>query len=225
VFGVLPLLLGGAVVAKTFVNAQQQTSNDDFAAKAWHNLRTDQIFPDHLMDTSINDTTQGWSRQVIAPETSCAEAFRKDLADSAAGYGCTTALRATYIDIGGTMAVTIGVGVVGSYQQANDLAAEYDWASDPGPLVYPVAMDGTLAARWTKELAMKGGATSVGLSTNSPPYFAAITVGPADGSRSVGTLPGEWAGDGKGEGMIYQEVASQLVTAYARTFSETMSGR
>jgi hypothetical protein len=225
VFGVLPLLLSGAVVVKTFSNAQQQIPNNAFAATAWHNLRTDEIFPDHLAISTVGDNAQGWSRQGIAKEGSCAEAFRKDLAEAAAGDGCTTALRATYVDIGGTMAATIGVGVVGSYQQAGDLADQFDWASDPGPMVYPVAVAGTPAAQWNKDLAMKGGTATVGLSTNSPPYFAAITVGPTDGSRSVGKLPGEWASDGKSEGTTYWHVASQLVTAYANQFDETMVGR
>jgi hypothetical protein len=105
---------------------------------------TVEIFPDHIMDSTIGDNALGWSRQGIAKESSCAEAFRKDLAEAAAGYGCTTALRATYTDIGGTVAATIGVGIVGSYQQASDLTAQFDWASDPGPMVFPVAVAGTL---------------------------------------------------------------------------------
>jgi hypothetical protein len=225
VFGALPLLAGAAIAVKAFINAGQQQSNPAFAAKSWHNLRTDQIFPDYLSDLSINDKSQGWSRQGIAKETSCTEAFRSDFAKSAEDAGCTTALRATYVDIGGTMAATIGIAVAGSYRQASDLAKEYDWAANPGPLVYPVAVPGTPAASWNKALAMSGGAAVVGLSTDSLPYAVAITVGPADSARAFGTLPGEWSTDAKDEKTTYWSVGSELISAYGRTLPLIVEGK
>jgi hypothetical protein len=224
VIGIFPVLAGVAVVAKNFINARQQTSNDAFVPKAWHNLRTDEVFPDHIGTPGTHDESQGWSRQGIAKEASCAEAFRADFAKSAAGFGCTTALRATYVNIGGGMAATLAIGVVGSYQQANGLAAQYDWAADPGPMVFPVAVAGTAAAQWDKKQAMAGGAVVVGLSNVGPPYVAAITVGPVDDSRDYRTLPGEWKANARGEHSIYWHVASELVTAYARQFDATMVG-
>jgi hypothetical protein len=225
VFGILPLLLGGALFVKGFINTQQQISNPAFPAVAWHDLPTDQIFPDHLMDSSVDDTTLGWSRQGIAKESSCADAFRADVAKSATDQGCTTALRATYVDISGRVAVTIGLGVTGSYEQATGIANQFDWSTDPGPLVIPVMVDGTPAAHWNENLALAGGASGVGLSTDSPPYFAAISVGPTDGSRSIGKLPGDWAMDGKNEVASYAELAGELVSSYTRDFDDTLEGK
>jgi hypothetical protein len=224
-FGSLPLLAGAAIVAKNFLNAQQVLSNDAFAKVAWHNLRADEIFPDHIGTPGTADESTGWSRQGIAAETSCDKAFRADFAKAAAALGCTTALRATYVDISGTLAATLAIGVVGSYDQATDLSGQFNWADDPGPLVYPVPVAGTPAAKWNKTLAMAGGSEGVGLSNVGPPYVAAVTVGPLDASRDYRTLPGQWASDVRGQHQTYWHMASLLVTAYARQFDDVVVGR
>ncbi|WP_327119070.1 hypothetical protein OHB12_12325 [Nocardia sp. NBC_01730] len=217
ILGVFPVLLGCGVMVKAIINGQQVTTNNAFAAVAWHNLTSDQIFPDYLTDISIGDHLQGWSRQSIANETSCAEAFSRDFAAKLAGAGCKTALRATYVDMGGTMAATLGVAVVDSYQAADAVNQEFNWSAGTGPLVYPVAVPNTPAASWNKDLAMAGGAAAIGLSTTSPPYLAAISVGPVDNSRSWTSLPGQWSSDARSQKRIFQDVSNQVIAAYARS--------
>ena len=72
---------------------------------------------------------------------------------------------------------------------------------------------------------MAGGAEVVGLSNVGPPYVAAVTVGPVDGSRDYRTLPGQWSRDARGEHQIYWNVAVRLVTAYALQFDKVLVGR
>ncbi|WP_406044566.1 hypothetical protein OG799_08835 [Micromonospora sp. NBC_00898] len=226
VLGVVPLLLAGALTFAAVKNHRIQVSNDAFAAVAWHNLRSDEVFPDFLQDTSLaRQQPPGWSRQGMAKASDCSQALAEELAKAAVAQGCTTALQATYVDIGGEMAATVALCVVGSYQQAGAVVAQFDVASAPGPMVYPVAVPGTAAAGWNKKLAYAGGTHAVGLSTNSPPYFVAITVGPLDARRQYGRLPGDWAISGRGERKVYQGVADDLLGAYARAFDMTVSGR
>ncbi|MFB9903808.1 hypothetical protein [Allokutzneria oryzae] len=223
--GVLPLLLSGAIVGQAISNSRQLISNKAFVPKAWHNLRTDEIFPEHLGARAGRAEQPGWSRQAIAKESGCAEALRTDFGKSAMAQGCVTTLRGTYVDIGGTFAITLAVVVVGSYEQAQLVAEEYFWATDPGPLVQPVAAPGTPAAEWTKDKPIAGGATSVGLSTNRPPYVVAVSVGPADGSRDVRSLPGEWKGDSQGEARVYQNVVADVLNDFAIGFNDIMRGK
>jgi hypothetical protein len=222
----LPLLLGVGIVAKAYSNHQIQISNDAFVAGAWHNLRTDQVFPDYLAYSVADKGSRAWTRQGIAKESSCEEALRKDFAAAATAKGCKTTLRATYVDIGGDVAATMAVIVFGSNDDAKAVAnEEFNYANGPGPLVFPVAVPGTPAAKWTKDRALAGGAQKVGLSIYDEPYVVASSVGPADGSRAVGKLPGQWKIDGKGETRTYADLSNDLVITFALNFDEAMTGK
>ncbi|MEV2218261.1 hypothetical protein AB0E01_00085 [Nocardia vinacea] len=218
ILGVFPVLLGCGVIVKAIINGQAVTTNNAFAAVAWHDLTSEQIFPDYLTDISIGDNLQGWSRQSIAKETSCAEAFRQDFAEKLASSGCKTALRATYVDIGGTVAATLGVAVVNSYEAADAVSLQFPWNdAGTGPLVYPVAVPNTPAASWNKDLTMAGGAETIGLATTSPPYVAAISIGPVDNSRTWTSLPGQWSSDARSQKRIFQDLSTQVLLAYTRS--------
>ncbi|MCW3816290.1 hypothetical protein ONA91_17740 [Micromonospora sp. DR5-3] len=219
---IFPLLLGGVVVLQAYKNHQIQVSNDAFAPVAWHNLKADQIFPDYLGWPRGDEETRAWSRQGIAKEASCNEALRKDFAKAVAAKGCKTALRATYVHIGGDVAATIALVVLDSSGEAEAVAEEFSWAKDPGPLVFPVAVPGTLAAKWVKERALAGGASGVG---GDLPYVAAISVGPADGTRDIGVLPGEWRLDGEEETQGYSNTSDILLRGFAHELDSTIMGR
>ncbi|MFI7607360.1 hypothetical protein ACIBTV_19755 [Micromonospora sp. NPDC049366] len=223
VLGVCPALAGVGVIVKAYSNHRIQIKNDAFMAVAWHNLRTDEIFPNQV---DLADGGAPWTRQGIAEETSCDKAFRADFAKLlAARTTCTTALRATYVDVGGATAATIGVAVVGTYQEARDVTSgEFAAQERPGPLVFPVAVKNTPAARWSKELAWAGGAVPVGLDVGPTPphYVAAITVGPTD-PRDYGALPDQWAPSARGERLAYVDLARALIPAYSAHLYEVMS--
>jgi hypothetical protein len=219
---VFPMLIGGVVVLQAYKNHQIQVSNDAFAPVAWHNLKAEQIFPDYLGWPHGDEETRAWSRQGIAKETSCTEALRKDFAAVATAKGCKTVLRATYVHIGGDVAATIALVVLDSAGEVEAVTEEFYWAKDPGPLVFPVAVPGTPAAKWVKERALAGGATGVGGGT---PYVAAISVGPADGSRDIGVLPEEWRLDGEEETHGYSSTSDILLRGFAHELDNTIMGR
>ncbi|MEU5721284.1 hypothetical protein ABZ783_05610 [Micromonospora sp. NPDC047738] len=217
------MLIGGVVVLQAYKNHQIQVSNDAFNPVAWHNLKTDEIFPDHLGWPRRDEETRAWSRQGIVEETSCKEALRKDFAEALTAENCKTALRATYIHIGGDTAATVAVIVLDSFDEAEPVLEEkFFWAKDPGPLVRPVAVPGTPAAMWVKERAFTGGAAGVGLDM---PYMVAISVGPADGTRDIGALPGEWKLDGRHETQSYWETSNTLLMGFARELDYAITGR
>ena len=222
----LPLLLGGGIIAKAYSNHQIQVSNDAFVPVAWHNMRTDQIFPDYIGYSISDKGTRAWTRQGIAKESSCEEALRKDFAELATDKGCKTTLRATYVDIGGDIAATLAVIVFGSNDDADAAANdEFNWAAAPGPLVYPVAFPGTASAKWTKDHAYAGDAEKVGLDIYDEPYVVAGSAGPADGSRPVGKLTGQWKSDSRGELSAYRNLVNNLVTTFALNFDTAMTGK
>jgi len=221
-----PLLLGCGIVAKAYSNHRIQVSNDAFAPVAWHNLRTDQVFPDHIGYSIADKDSRAWSRQGIAEESSCEQALRKDFAATATDNGCKTTLRATYVTIGGDVAATMAVIVFGSNEDADAVAnEEFNYANAPGPLVFPVAFPGTPAATWTKDHAYAGGAQKVSLSIYDAPYVVAASIGPVDGTRPVGKLTGQWKSDSRGEFRAYQDVASNLVLTFALNFDTAMTGK
>ncbi|MET7748397.1 hypothetical protein [Micromonospora sp. NPDC005367] len=222
-FGVVPLLLAGVATFVVVKNHRIQTGNDAFAAVAWHNLRTDEVFPDFLKDTTVVlEQPPGWSRQGIAEQKDCRGVLADKLTEAVVAQGCVSVLRATYVHIGGDMAATVALCVVGSYQQATEIEEEF--SSENAPMVVPLAVPGTAAAAWNRKLAYAGRARSVGLDTNSPPYVAAVTVGPLH-ARQYGKLPGEWAISGRAEQKLFQGVADEVVGAFARSFDNLANGR
>ncbi|GIG92279.1 hypothetical protein [Plantactinospora endophytica] len=225
VLGVLPLLAAGGLVFSAVKNHRIQTGNDAFIPAAWHNLRTDEIFPDLLRDPAAGaGQSTGWLRQGIAEQSGCKEALVERLAEVAVAQGCTAVLRATYVDAGGEAAATIALCVLGSNDQA--LAIERSGfsvvADRPGPMVVPVAVPKTAAAGWRTKLGYGGG-------TDSPtlfgPYLAAITVGPTDPDRRYGDLPAGWTATEEQELRIYQTLAMDLLGAYSRSFDRAVNGR
>ncbi|MCF6526472.1 hypothetical protein [Streptomyces sp. JJ36] len=222
VLGALPLLLGVVIEGNNLRNSSRQVPNPDFERVAWHNLRSDEIFPGRITETTTAVTVQGWSRQGIAEESSCEEALRKDLAEAVAPAGCTTVLRATYVDLSGDMALTLGVVVLGSDQEATRIAEQFRVSVDPGPLVYPARFPGTAAAQWKAELAVGGAAQPV---SEEGPYLAVVSIGPTDDSRTVGRLPAPWTDQGAQEERRWGNVGDQVLDSYTQALAANAEGR
>ncbi|MFY1616093.1 hypothetical protein [Micromonospora sp. WMMD736] len=230
-FGVLPLLAAGGVTFTAVKNHQIQTGNDAFIPAAWHNLRTDEIFPDLLREPSASgrpdsggQPAPGWVRQTIAEESDCRTALTAGLAEAATAHGCTTVLRATYVDAGGEAAATVALCVLGSHDDV--LAVERSGfsvvADHPGAVVIPVPAAKTAAAGWRASRGYGGGAMSP---TLFGPYLAAITVGPTDPDRRYGDLPGQWKSSGRTETRVYRSLAIDLLYAFSHSFDEAVNGR
>ncbi|MBA4864412.1 hypothetical protein H1V43_24265 [Streptomyces sp. PSKA54] len=230
VFGVLPLLGAALTVYQNFKNAKQQNSNDAFIPKAWHNLKSDELFPDRLTHETVDGKSHMWARQGIAKETSCKEAFPADFVNNVMADRCKFVLRATYTDLGGEMAATIGLVVAGSPDQAREIVSEIDKDQSEKltkvhvPTVRPFAVPGTPAAEWSEAMGIGGASEQVFMVPESP-YAVTITIGPTDPSRSVGQLPEPWDLMAHREKRPYRGVAENLANIYAQDLQRTVQGK
>lgn len=228
-FAVLPLLGASLTVYKALQNAQDRNSNDAFVPKAWHNLRSDEIFPDQLVHKAAGGDIQLWARQGISKGTSCTEAFPAGYADSVMADSCKRVLRATYIDPGGDMAATIGLVVANSPAQATEIESEINEDQSEGlretrfSTVRPFAVSGTAVAGWSDDMAIGGASGSIFIPDS--PYTVAVTVGPTDSARTVGQLPDPWDFLGYQEKYPYRDVAKTLADSYARDLRKTVLGK
>jgi hypothetical protein len=224
-FAVLPLLGAALTVYKAIQNAQDRNSNDAFVPKAWHNLRSDELFPDRLVHQSADSDVQLWARQGI----SCKEAFPAGYADNVMADSCKLVLRATYIDPGGDMAATIGLVVAKSPAQATEIESEINEDQSEGlretrvPTVRPFAVSGTAAAGWSDGMAFGGASKQIFIPDS--PYTVAVTVGPTDSARAVGQLPDPWDFLGYQEKYPYRDVAKTLAHSYADDLRKTVLGK
>ncbi|AZQ37789.1 hypothetical protein EJ357_33600 [Streptomyces cyaneochromogenes] len=229
VFCVLPLLGTALTVYKTIKSAKEQNSNDEFIPKAWHNLRSDEIFPARIATDSTVGGAKIWARQGIAKESSCKEAFPADFADNVMESSCKLVLRATYTDLGGDMAATIGLVVAKSSGTAKVIDAKISKEQSEGvgearlPTVLPFAVPGTQTADWGEKAGIGGASAQVFLPDS--PYTVTTTTGPTDPARSVGQLPEPWGFVGYEERYPYRDVAKALATIYASDLRRTVLGK
>ncbi|WP_419994300.1 hypothetical protein [Streptomyces boninensis] len=227
--GAFPLLGGLAVVAAAVNNAQRTETNPEFAAKAWHNLKSDEIFPAHLKDTSIMQENTGWTRQgILRKGFSCDGNLNEPFKKQAASAGCKQVLAATYTDDTGKYAATVALVVIGSYKASQPLAAKFDEAVNARrttdlvkPPVRPIAVPNTPAAQWR---AYGGAVSAVTTVDENAPYAVAVTAGHTDLKRKYGYLPGVWADQGPGEVRLFPKMAEELAGIFSRTFPRTMEG-
>lgn len=230
VLGVFPLLAGLAVLAAAVKNARHDEANPAFPARAWHNLRSDQIFPAHLEDTSVIQENTGWTRQgILRKGFSCAENLDGPFLKQAESAGCRNVMAATYTDDTGKVAATVALVVIRSQKAAESLAAEFEETAEAGrttdlvkPPVKPIAVPETPAAQWR---AFGGHVDAVGLSDTDAPYVVAVTAGPTDLKRDYGRLPGDWEDQGPAEVRLFPQAADDLAGIYSRSFPSVIEGK
>lgn len=228
VFGVFPLLGSALTVYKTIQDSKEQNSNDAFIPKAWHNLRSDDIFPARFTSRTVGDDSKVWARQGIAEGASCKEAFSTDFSGNVAD-GCKFVLRATYTDVAGEMVATIGLVVANTPAAAEAIESRIERiqsdavGSERAPTVRPFAVPGTQAAAWSEKMGIGGAATQVYMPDS--PYTVTITTGPTDPARPVGHLPEPWAFIGFEERAPYRNTAKALAAIYADDLRRTVLGK
>ncbi|MEU0744214.1 hypothetical protein [Streptomyces sp. NPDC006134] len=228
--GVVPLLGAGFTVFKNFQNAAQRDSNDAFIPAAWHNMASDELFPDRLTWITTAGTHQLWVRQGIAEKAdSCEDTFTEYLVRKALKDRCKLVLRATYTDLGSEMTATIGLVVAGSVDDALSIASSIERGQSEAsnslrvPTVRPLAVPGTPAAEWSDDMAFGGAAQK--LFTAGSPYLVAVTTGPTDSARSVGELPEPWDVMAHREKQPYRSMAEALAWVYAEDLDRRMRGK
>lgn len=168
-------------------------------ATRWQRLPAGSIFP-ATVSYLTSDGLRATARQVgIAPRASCSAAADPAAATVLRRQGCVTVLRATYLDVSGTLAVTVGVAVMPSPAAAQAVVNAV--MSEPGP-------PGLRAVRFPQTTASLFGNAQRGrrdVAASHGPYAYFYAAGYTDG-RPVGNRSGPAPGD-LGNGVL-----SQIVT-------------
>jgi len=170
------------LLPRHFTAAQRRQISDWEMERRWRVLPTGKIFPASVSYTvpgadlnSSDALTLQAQRLAISPAVRCADAFEPNAERVLSLLGCSTVLRATYLDASGSMVATITVTVLPGSAAAR---AAYDGlpdtaAGEPGPaLAFPVA--GTPAAGFGEaERQLSAGAAA-------GPYVILSTTGFSD---------------------------------------------
>jgi len=205
-----------AVLPRQFTAAQRRQISDWEMQRRWRVLTAGKIFPASVSypvsAADLNSTSSlilQAQRLAISPVSSCAAAF-----DPAAGrvlsqHGCSTVLRATYLDASGSMVATIAVAVMPGSTAAmsayNGLPGTA--AGEPGPAqAFPVP--GTPAAGF--------GDAERRLSSieHAGPYVILSTAGFTDGRSPVGVTTDAYVSE------EMTSLASGLVGSVAKVLGE-----
>jgi hypothetical protein len=168
------------------------------AVSHWSYLPAGQVFPATVSYVTSDGIRTTAHRVGIAPAASCAAAFDASVATVLHQYRCRTALRATYLDASGTMAVTVAIAVMPASTAAGQAAAALSTGAHAGALVpaFPgtaASQFGTSQRAWFQMLDQES-------------YLVFATAGYADGRPGASTSSGGPAGLG-------QPVAQRLMAA------------
>ncbi|RAJ74924.1 hypothetical protein K377_06691 [Streptomyces sp. PsTaAH-137] len=225
VVGVLPVLIGAGLFAANVKDARITKFNDPYADVAWHNLKSDVLFPDKVSDVHSRYENPGWVRQGIAQPAKCDEALSGKLLQQATDGGCKTVLRATYVDNGGESVATVSLIVLRNTAASQQLSDQYpdpnsDEPASPDVTPYPVAK--TPASEWSKRSALVGSVSGVVAGTTPTPYVMALSMGSVDTQRDWGHLPEPWAFTQKHETQQYGRLADAVATISAAHIGEVI---
>ncbi|MFF4359601.1 hypothetical protein [Streptomyces sp. NPDC001604] len=199
VFGLLGMLGGGALAAHAYSNSQQSIPNSAYGAVVWRNEPAEKLFPATIGDPpnytykASDKKIAQWSRMGISQDTSCAKGLSGKTKETAKRLGCQAVLRATYVDLTGDMVATVAIivlptGTTGAQKMGEFLDGQ-EHEDVPDAAVVPLAVPGTLAAKWQEN--RRNGMGGDGLGDDTFPYAVAVTTGAVDG-RTSGNLPGDF---------------------------------
>jgi hypothetical protein len=144
-------------------------------ASRWRRLPAGEIFPAKL--TYLN--TQGDNATVslvgIAPPASCQAALAPSMFQRIRSLGCSTVLRATYVNASGTYAATVGIGVMSSTSAAGRAFTAVA-PLKPADGLNAVGFSGTITNTFGRaELG------TAGINGSSAPYIFLYSAGYTDG--------------------------------------------
>jgi len=189
------LAVGGVGLALSAVGAVDQGGPRKFTAKEtqqitdweygkrWRTLPAGSIFPASVHYTApeaLDDDpslTLAAHRVGIAKQASCATAADPSAVAVLNRDGCSTMLRATYVDDTNSFVVTVGAAMLPTSAEAQTAARTIGNAGHSGGLgatVHAVAFKGTPAGQFTDKQRQLSGVTSRGT------YVVLYTVGYAD---------------------------------------------
>ncbi len=168
---------------RKFTAKQTQQITDWEYAKRWRTLPAGSIFPasvSYSPPEALDDDPSlslAAHRVGIAQQASCASAVDPTAVALLNGDGCSTMLRATYVDETDSFVVTVGAAVLPTSAQAQTAARALAHAPQTGGLgatVHAVAFKGTPAGQFSDKQRQLSGVASRGT------YVVLYTVGYAD---------------------------------------------
>ncbi|MEU6428508.1 hypothetical protein ABZ860_21655 [Microbispora sp. NPDC046973] len=146
-------------------------------ALRWRTRSAGEIFP-ATVDSGSGGTKELAVRVGIAPQASCSKALDAVIAKVAVADGCTTVLRATYLDKTQTLVTTVGVAVFPDEASVWKVSRVV-WGNSASRGVRAVAFPGTLSARF------RDAARQRFFMTNYANYLIFVSGGYADGRPKV----------------------------------------
>lgn len=150
-------------------------------ATRWQRLPAGKIFPAEIRYTNAQGNITTASRVGIAPPASCRAALEPGALQEIRALGCTAMLRATYVDASGTLAATVGIGVMASPAAASS-AYENLGAPNAQAGLSALGFSGTITDAFGN-----AGRAVAGVQVFTGPYIFLYTAGYTDG------LPGSAA--------------------------------
>ncbi|MBO0823598.1 MAG: hypothetical protein J2P27_07025 [Actinobacteria bacterium] len=178
VFGLLVFLGGAGVLALELFRpptpAETAAAVQQEIATRWERMPAGKVFPATISYKDGAGNSSVVTRVGIAPPVSCQAALEPSSYQRVQKFGCRTMLRATYVDASGTLAVTVGVGVMRSAA-----AAQNAWVAVGTPQraegLRAVSFAGTITGQFGDN------ARAVDSTGAAGPYLFAYTAGHTDG--------------------------------------------
>lgn len=168
-----------SLLPRQFTAAQRRQIVDWEMERRWRTVPAGDIFPASVSYTvPANDLYAASGlvlqaqRLAISPAEGCAAAFESSAGRVLSRHGCSTVLRATYVDSSGSMVATVVVAVLPAGASASSVVSELGQPADgaPGP-VHAFAVAGTPAAGFDDANRQVSSAVGVG------PYVILSTAG------------------------------------------------
>ncbi|MFC5185348.1 hypothetical protein [Actinomadura harenae] len=198
-FGLLAVAGGGAAIVYQLVRKPTAAEIDKAGARElatrWQRLRVADLFPERFLFDKKDEpsgTLAQLRRVGIAPSRACADAVDTPTAAILAKHGCTTVLRATYLDPSGTRAVSVGVAVFPDTSSSDDAATDLtglNGGKKSGSGLRVATFPGTTVERFDD-----GSRQVVDAKTNHTPYLFLRAEGPLhpQGRIEQGELVSLW---------------------------------
>jgi hypothetical protein len=144
-------------------------------ASRWQRLPAGKIFPATISFQNSEGDTASAHLVGIAPPVTCRAAMNPAVFAKIRPFGCTTMLRATYVDTSGTLAATVGIGIMPSQSAAADAIGRL------GTMTTGISLD-ALPFSGTLTNAFDNAARAAGaIQQTSGPYLFLFSAGYTDG--------------------------------------------
>jgi hypothetical protein len=180
------LIAGGAAalvreMTRAATPAEANAALQQEIASRWERLSAGKIFPATVSYTDSQGDTMIARLVGIAPQASCGAALEPADYKLVRGLGCSTMLRATYVDASGALAITVGIAVLRSPAAARQ-AANIAVSLAAGDGLHALTFGGTIADQFGDAARGVQGGVSGG------PYAYLFTAGFTDGQPTTAAV-------------------------------------